>query len=189
MANEIKIKVSTAKPAVAGGIFMAPMSAVMPTDATSELGEGFVNLGAVSDDGVKNNTSRKVGSIKDWSGTEVLAPQEEFTDTFSFTLLDCKDPNVLKAAYGDSKVTGNYEAGIKLDVSPDELEYKAWVIDTVLSEGDLKRIVIPKAKVTDIAEITYKNNDAIGYGLTLNASPDSTNSTHHEYIIKKPSSV
>lgn len=189
MANEIKIKVSTAKPAVAGGIFMAPMSAVLPTDAKTELAGDFISLGAVSDEGVKNNTSRKVGSIKDWSGTEVLAPQEEFTDTFSFTLLDCKDPNVLKAAYGDSKVTGNYEEGIKLDVSPDELEYKAWVIDTILSEGDLKRIVIPKAKVTEIAEITYKNNEAIGYGLTLNASPDSTNSTHHEYIIKKPSSV
>lgn len=185
--GEITTKVSTGKPRVAGSIYMGNFGAVLPTDAKTPIDtKSYKNLGAVSDDGVKNTVERKMGSIKDWSGTEVLAPQEEFSDSFEFTLIDCKDPNVLKAVYGEANVTGEYETGIKVDVAPEELEYKSWVIDMVLSDGDLKRIVIPKAKITDVAEITYKSTDAIGYGVTLSAALHTTGKTHHEYIIKKP---
>lgn len=185
--GEITTKVSTGKPRTAGSIYVANYGAMLPTDAKTPVdSKSYKSLGSVSEDGVKNAVERKMGSIKDWSGAEVLAPQEEYKDTFEFTLIDCKDPNVLKAVYGDANVTGDYETGIKVAVSPDELEYKSWVIDMVLSDGDLKRIVVPKAKITELAEITYKATDAIGYGVTLNAALDTSGKTHHEYIIKKP---
>ena len=189
MADNIPTKASTGKPKPAGAIWIGATSATLPTDAKTAIGATFTNLGSVSDEGVKNNTSRKVGSIKDWSGAEVLAPQEEFEDTFTMTLIDAKDVNVLKTVYGEVNVTGSYEAGITVKVSPDELEYRAWIIDMVMSDGDLKRMVIPKGKVTEVAEISYNGTNAIGYGLTIKASPDSNGFSHYEYLIKKPTTT
>lgn len=189
MADNIPTKASTGKPKPAGAIWIGATSATLPTDAKTAVGAAFTNLGSVSDEGVKNNTSRKVGSIKDWSGAEVLAPQEEFEDNFTLTLIDAKDINVLKAVYGDGNVKGSYEAGISVQVSPEELEYRAWIIDMILSDGDLKRIVIPKGKITEIGEISYNGTDAVGYAITIKAAPDATGFTHHEYLIKKPTTT
>lgn len=185
MADNIITKASTGKPNVGGAVHMGATTATLPTSATATL-TGFTCLGGVSEDGLKNAPARKVDSIKDWNGAEVLAPQTEFTDTFSFSLLDCKDINVLKAVFGDDNVSGTYSTGIHVKVNPSELEYHAWVFDMILSDGDLKRIVVPKAKITEVAEITYKSNEAIDYGITLSAAADSNGDYHHEYIVKKP---
>lgn len=45
-----------------------------------------------------------------------------------------------------------------------------------------KRIVIPCASVTEMEAITYKDNEPIGYGITLSAEPGTDGAYHHEYI-------
>ena len=96
---------------------------------------------------------------------------------------------MLKTVYGNNNVTGDIDNGIKVIANSEEQEECSWVIDMVLRGGVLKRIVLPDAKVTNVDEISYVDNEAIGYNTTLSCLPDSTadQATHYEYIKKVPS--
>ena len=90
--------------------------------------------------------------------------------------------NVLEVAHGASNVSGALSTGITVNVNSKELDYHIWVIDMVETGGVLHRIVIPYAKIVEIAEVTYKDDGATGYPITLEAEPDSSGNTHYEYF-------
>lgn len=174
--------VSAGKPKVGGAVSVGATTLVLPTDATTALAEGFANLGYCSEDGLTNAQERSSDDIRAWGGDLVLNIQTEYTDTFKFTLIESLDVNVLKAYYGDENVTGTLAVGITINANSDELPEKAWVIDMVMRKGALKRVVIPRGKVTETDEISYTDSGAVGYGLTITAYPDASGNTHYEYI-------
>lgn len=173
--------VTSAKPKVGGAIYTAPVGTALPTDATTALNEAFKCLGAVSDAGLKNNISRTTQDTKAWGGTVVDSSQTEFKDEFTYELMDATDENVLKSVFGDANVTKTADA-ITIKVNAKELNEMSWVVDMVLKNGTLKRIVIPKGKVTAVGEISYVDNDTIGYACTMTTFPDATENNHYEYI-------
>ena len=89
---------------------------------------------------------------------------------------------MLKAYYGDDNVTGTLETGITITANADELPEKAWVVDMVMRGGALKRVVMPRGRVTTTDEITYADGETVGYGVTVTAYPDTSGNTHYEYI-------
>ena len=134
----------------------------------------------VSEDGLKNSDTRESEKIKAWGGDTVLTLTSNKEDTFGFKLIESLNVDVLKVVYGDDNVSGTLATGITIESNAKELDYHAWVIDMILEDGVLKRIVIPSAKVSEIGEITYKHNEAIGYDVTIEAESDASGNTHYE---------
>lgn len=176
--------VSASKPAIGGAIYKAPLGTLLPTDAKITLNEAFESLGYISEDGLKNNNSPENTSVKAWGGDTVLNAQTGRPDTFGFKLLECTNLDVLKSVYGDENVTGNITTGIEVHAKAEELNYYSWVVDMILKNKVLKRIVIPMGKITELAEVVYKTNDPIAYDVKMSTLPDETGCTHHEYIVK-----
>lgn len=173
--------VSAGKPKITGAIYAAPLGTTLPTDTTTALNEAFKPLGYCSEDGLVNSTDLQSENIKAWGGDTVLVVQEEKEDTFQFTLIEFLNPEVKKAVYGDDNVTGSLSTGMTVKANADEPEESVWVIDMVMHGDVATRFVIPNGKVSEVGDVTFTDNEAVGYEVTITATPDSSGQTHYEY--------
>ena len=186
MANNAS-NVSMGKPKIGGAVYNAPLGTTLPTAASATLANDYKCLGYVSTDGLVNDGSRSTEEIKAWGGDTVATLQTEKNDKFKLTLIEVLNIDVLKAVYGSDNVSGSLAEGIVLRSNASELPASVWVFDIVMTDGIQKRIVVPNAKISEIGEITYKDDEAVGYEITLTAmTGDITFSydTHKEYILK-----
>lgn len=176
--------VSAGKPKVTGAIYVAPKGTALPVTPEEELSSAFENLGYCSDAGLTNSTNLETNNIKAWGGDTVLVIQSSKEDTFNFVLLEIKNVAVLKFIYGMSNVSGDLETGIIITVNNKDVDQVSIVIDMILSGNILKRIVIPTASISEVGDLTYSDEDAVGYDTTVNCIPDSAGNTHYEYMIQ-----
>lgn len=183
MANDAT-KVSVGKPNISGAVYVAPRTATLPTDATTPLSEDYKCLGFVSEDGLSNANEMEVNVIKAWGGVIVYRSLSELNDTFSLTLIETENIDVLKTTYGDANVTEIETSDgkqTKVSVRAEDPQEKIFVFELALRGNKKRRIVIQDGAVTGRDEIVYNDSDPIGYGITISAYPDATGSTHEEY--------
>lgn len=175
-------QVTAGKPKVGGHIFRAPVGTTLPTDATTALDNAFIDMGYASEDGLTNANSPESTVIKAWGGTPVLTIQESKEDTFQLVFISAENVEVQKMVYGNTNVTGtSFSTGVSVTANAKELEEAAYVIETIARGNIAHRIVIPRAKPTEIGEIVYSDTDALGYDVTLGCTADEAGNTHYEY--------
>ena len=181
-------QVTVGKPKVGGSVYRAPLGTAVPTDATTELNQAFKCLGYISEDGITNATERESEEIRAWGGDVVLRPQTSFADSFSMTLIEALNVEVLKTVRGDDNVTGtSLDTGISVKVNSKEDTPHVYVIEQVFNGNVAARTVIPNATITEIGEVTFTDGEAVGYEITLGCMPDASGDTHHEYYKKATS--
>lgn len=182
-------KVTASKPKVGGAIYAAPLGTSLPTDASTSLAAAFKELGYISEDGITNSNSPESDVVKAWGGDTVLTLNQGKEDTFSMTLIEVMNLDVLKLVYGADNVTGTLATGITIKANSKDVAEQSIVIDMVLKGDVMKRIVLPQAKVSEVGDITYSDSDAVGYETTLFCTADSNGNTHYEYIKSVSSST
>ena len=181
------VNVSAGKPKTGGAIFVAPVGTPLPTSTSEALDAAFKNMGYCSDSGLVNSTALETNKIKAWGGETVLIINTSKEDTFKYTLIEIKNIDVLKHVYGADNVTGTLESGITVKVNNKDVPEQSVVIDMILRDNTAKRIVIPSCKISDVGDINYTDEDAIGYETTVDCTPDDQGNTHYEYILKAAS--
>lgn len=175
--------VSAGKPKVNGAIYRAPLGTTLPTDATTALDAAFKDMGYISEDGLVNSNGPETEKIKAWGGQTVLIVSTDKPDTFKLTFLESLNPNVLGTVYGPDNVTADANAGtISIVANAAALGEYVYVADIRMRDGALKRIVIPNGALSELGDIVYKDDEAIGYETTLDAMPDASGNNHYEYI-------
>lgn len=174
--------VSTGKPKLSGGVWVAPKGTTLPTDPDTALSNEYTCLGYVSDAGIENSNELDMSTIKAWGGNIVYRSLTELTDEFSFALIESKNPEVMKAVYGPDNVSITAGGDIKVEIVAEDPPELVWIFEIALRGGTAKRIVVPDGAVTTRDAITYNDGDPISYGITVTAYPDENGNTHHEYI-------
>ena len=187
MSNTIT-NVTAGKPKTTGAVYRAPISATAPTNATSPLSGEFVCLGFCSEDGVTNTGSMNSENIKAWGGQNVLTTSSSTDDTFKFKLIEALNKDVLKFIYGTNNVSGELTTGtgITVGVNGYSQEDSIIVIDMIMRNNAVRRIVIPSATISEVGEIAYKDSEAVGYDITLACAADTNGKTHYEYTYRNP---
>ena len=181
MANTAA-NVTVGKPKVGGAIYVAPLGSTLPTDSSTALDAAFVCLGYISEDGVTNSNSPESDNVKAWGGDTVLVLQTDRPDSFALTLLEGLNEDVLKTIYGSSNVVVDAQGNITVKATADEMTGHAWVFEMIMKGNRAKRTVIPNGTISELGDIVYKDDEAVGYNVTIQDVPDSSGVYHYEYI-------
>lgn len=181
MANTAA-NVTVGKPKVGGAIYVAPLGSTLPTDSSTALDAAFVCLGYISEDGVTNSNSPESDNVKAWGGDTVLVLQTDRPDSFALTLLEGLNEDVLKTIYGSSNVTVDAQGNITVKATADEMTGHAWVFEMIMKGNRAKRTVIPNGTISELGDIVYKDDEAVGYNVTIQDVPDASGVYHYEYI-------
>lgn len=169
--------VSTGKPKTTGAVHWAPKGTAAPTSVNDVLSNDYVDVGYLTEDGV--SMDRENNSIKAWGGDDVIVIRKE---SVAINLMQSKDINVLKLVFGDENVSVDETTSeIKVKSMADYSQSGVFVFDMIMRGGIPKRVVVPNGTVSEVGGVTYKDDEAIVYPVTIQANPDSTGACHHEY--------
>ena len=182
MANNAA-NVQIGKPNIGGGVWTGAEGATLPTSAVSAIDTAlFTCAGYCSEDGVTNSSSITTQDIKAWGGDIVGSPLTEKKDNFKWKMIEAGNIGVLKLVNGDDNVTGVLSTGITVKVNAKDKVAHSFIIDMQVAENILKRITIPRGKITEIGDVVYKDGEPVAYDVTVTAFPDASGQTHYEYI-------
>lgn len=168
-------------PKATGGIMTAPLGTKLPTSLSDPLDSAFVSLGYVSEDGVTESVARDVEKKKAWGNMVVKILTTDHEATWQFQLMETSNMEAMKAVYGKDAVSKSGDS-VKVNIEASELPEQSFVFEMVDKGNDVsERIVLPKARVTEIGDLVYTHGDISVFDVTLEALEDEKGVKGYKY--------
>ena len=174
-----KANVGSAKGVAGGYIFWAPAGTQLPTDCATPLGEAFVNLGFVGDDGVSMSDEIDTEDHADMNGEIVDSSRTGYKATLTTVLMELKKATQ-ELYYGSSNVTDN---GGLLTVHNrgDEGPHGVLVLELLLKGKRRLRKVCPDAQIVEMGELKAVSSDIYAREATFNLYKDESGDYWTDY--------
>lgn len=180
MPNVSDVRVGAPDQKTTGAIKHAPIGTTLPSlssisKAGVTLDQAFVGNEYVSEAGLTLSPSISTADIKDWSGAIVRKLLDSFDGTLSWTMIST-DKNALEVAFGSKFVTSNtattvHGAQVQAALGAHLPDPQSWVF--LMKDGDARIvIVVPDGQITEVGDVTFVSNDAVGWNVTLSCYPD-----------------
>ena len=182
MPNNSDVRIGAPDQKTTGAILHAPIGTTLPTlssitKASVTIDGAFTGNEYVSEDGLTLAPAMSTTDIKDWSGATVRKVLESFDGTLSWTMISTNE-GAMDVAFGAEHVTTSAATATHGKQTRTELgahlpERQSWVF--LMKDGDARIvIVVPEGQVTEVGEVTFASNAAIGWQVTLATYPDSS---------------
>jgi hypothetical protein len=182
MPRTADVRIGAPEQSVTGAIKNAPLGTTLPTLSSIttsgvSLDNAFTGDEYVSEDGLTLTPAMSTTDIKDWSGATVRKVLESFDGTLSWTMIST-NASALGIAFGADHVTTQaaataHGAQIRAELGAHIPEARSWVF--LMKDGDARIvIVVPNGQITEVGEVTFASNAAVGWNVTLSCYPDSS---------------
>lgn len=167
---------SNALSAITGEVSVGATTATAPTGTGGTL-TGFTGLGYLSEDGVAITPEKSTDDLKAWqNAATVRTLTTDSKLTVKFTMIETKKETV--ELYWQTTVTQTATEG-SFPIDPGaSAGTKSFVLD-IVDGAELIRYYFPAAEVTEREELSNKNGDLIGYGITLTCYPADIDGEQH----------
>ena len=182
MPKTSDVRVGAPEQGVTGAIKHAPLGTAIPTladitKASVTINQAFTGDEYVSEDGLTLAPSMSTTEIKDWSGATVRKVLESFDGTLSWTMISTNQ-GALSIAFGSGHVTtqaaaADHGAQVQAALGAYLPEEQAWVF--LMKDGDARIVIaVPDGQITEVGEVTFASNAAVGWNVTLSCYPDTS---------------
>lgn len=153
-----------------GHIYVGPTTATAPTDATSSMGTGWVDLGYATEAGVTLTPSQTVVEIMAWQEfypVRRIVTAKAFDVAFS--LLQVNSATLALALGGATPSAGSGSGEFEIAApSTSVLDERSMALD-IIDGVKQYRVYIPKGMVTDLGAMTFSRGAAVEFPITFGA--------------------
>lgn len=178
--------VVVAKPKVTGGVWVAPVGTALPTTEVASLNVAFKTPGYITDDGLKRTEDRDIDEIHAWGGDTIFVTLSGVDAKLEVAFAEYLNAETQKLIYGSAQVAvvaATVSSGTKTTITGKlgSLSPKnSWVAD-VFSGTATGRLVFPIVQVTELEEVSYKDDELAARGVTATLFPDASGNYFYEY--------
>jgi len=160
---------------ISGSVHVAPLGTTVPDDATTALDAAFIDLGAITEDGIALSPSRSIEKIRAWqSAKAVRTVVTEDELSIAFSLMQWNADSIDLVFGGGTFSVANTTETQYVPPAAGTIDERIFVFEWV--DGDVSnRLLVPRGMVSEIGEIAVVKTSAIELAMTvevLGSTPD-----------------
>ncbi|WP_371538377.1 phage tail protein [Streptomyces sp. NBC_00466] len=175
---------------VEGAVYVAPVGTTAPTDPYTPWGDGWIDLGFCTEDGLTEALNEERQDFKAWGRKRpVRTAITSRTNTFKIVTQQTS-AHTVSLFYGvdiaDMTSSGSADTQYISWNEPENPESMYYMLGMDVIDGDYpKRIVVVSAEVTAKGDIVYKADQTVSYDLTFTALEAASGVSPINYMLGK----